>query len=58
MAIPNDPIMLMSYLNMKLRDEYDSLTELCKSLCVNQGEIEEKMEKVGYTYDPDRNQFQ
>ena len=32
--IPNDPIMLMSYLNTQLRDNYASLEELCKSMCV------------------------
>ena len=31
--IPNDPIMLMSYLNTQLRDNYASLEELCKSMC-------------------------
>lgn len=29
--IPNDPIMLMSYLNTQLRDNYASLEELCRS---------------------------
>ena len=29
--IPNDPVMLLSYVNMKLRDHYPSLQELCKA---------------------------
>ena len=32
MNLPNDPIMLMSYLNTQLRDNYPSLEELCKSM--------------------------
>ena len=30
--LPKDPMMLMSFINMKLRDEYPSLDELCASL--------------------------
>ena len=37
--IPNDPIMLMSYLNTQLRDNYASLEELCKSMCLEQAEM-------------------
>ena len=31
MNIPNDPMMLVSFLNTQLRDFYDSLDEFCKS---------------------------
>lgn len=51
--IPNDPIMLMSYLNTQLRDNY----ELCKSMCLEQAEITAKLEAVGFVYKPERNQF-
>ena len=27
--IPNDPVILLSFVNARLRDEYDSLEELC-----------------------------
>lgn len=57
MAIPNDPIMLMSYLNTQLRDNYESLEELCKSLCLDMAELTEKLQTVGFTYDVARNQF-
>ena len=29
-TLPKDPIMLLSTVNMKLRDFYDSLDELCR----------------------------
>ncbi len=57
MSIPQDPIMLMSYLNTQLRDFYPSLEELCKSLDLEQEPLEEKMLAAGFRYDPARNQF-
>lgn len=57
MPIPQDPIMLMSYLNTQLRDFYPSLEELCKSLDLEQAAVEEKLRSVGFSYDPARNQF-
>ena len=55
--LPKDPFMLLSTVNMKLRDEYASLEELCLSLDVNQAELEEKMGTVGFEYMPAINQF-
>lgn len=46
MNLPNDPIMLMSYLNTQLRDNYPSLEELCKSMCLDEAEIRAKLETV------------
>ena len=55
--IPNDPVMLLSFLNLKLRDYYSSLDALCDDLDVSRSEIEEKLKAIGYLYYPDRNQF-
>ena len=57
MSIPKDPVMLMSFLNMKLRDEFSSLTELCKSLSLDGSDIIKKMSDVGFEYNKDLNQF-
>lgn len=57
MNIPRDPIMLLSYLNTQLRDNYPSLEELCQVLGLNQAEIEESLKKVDYHYDEAKNQF-
>ena len=39
-GIPKDPVMLMSFLNTKLRDQYSSLEELCQDLEADQAELE------------------
>ncbi|QEH68655.1 DUF4250 domain-containing protein [Cellulosilyticum sp. ST5] len=52
-----DPYLLLSIVNMKLRDEADSLTELCKSYDKNQQELEEQLLKIGYHYEKKTNQF-
>lgn len=48
--IPNDPMMLMSFINMKLRDEFQSLDELCLALGVEREEIETKLKQAGLEY--------
>lgn len=55
--IPSDPVMLLSFVNLKLRDFYDSLEELCDDLDVSAQEIEDKLKLAGYTYDSVQNQF-
>lgn len=55
--LPQDPVILLSYLNTKLRDQYPSLEALCDDLQADAGEITAKLKAVGYDYDPQRNQF-
>lgn len=55
--IPNDPVMLLSFINLKLRDFYGSLDALCEDLDVDRKSIEEKLERIDYRYDADKNQF-
>lgn len=55
--IPNDPIMLMSYLNTQLRDNYSSLTDLCESLDLSMEEIVKKLDEKGYKYSEEFNKF-
>jgi len=57
MYIPNDPAILLSYINTMLRDNYKSLDELCKSLSVSRISIEEKLSAIGYAYDEKQNRF-
>ena len=56
-GIPKDPVMLMSFLNTKLRDQYSSLEELCQDLEADQAELEKKLELIDYRYDAGKNQF-
>lgn len=58
MAIPKDPIMLLSYINTQLRDNYPTLEELCRSLDVDEEELKSKLLTVGYVYNSGKNQFQ
>ena len=55
--LPNDPNMLLSVLNMKLRDFYPSLDALCDDLDEDRDEILRRMETAGYSYDPEANRF-
>ncbi|MBP9996991.1 MAG: DUF4250 domain-containing protein [Lachnospiraceae bacterium] len=55
--IPSDPIMLLSYVNLKLRDEFDSLEAMCDALDVDKQEIVNKLKSVGYVYNAAQNQF-
>lgn len=57
MTIPNDPMILVSFLNTYLRDFYPSLQELCKAMNLSQEEITKKLEGIDYHYDPSANQF-
>lgn len=57
MMIPQDPAMLLSYVNTQLRDHYPSLAELCNSLDLNQREIEDKLAQMEYVYDQKQNRF-
>lgn len=55
--IPKDPVMLLSFLNLKLRDYYKDIEALCEDLSADKEEILRKMETIDYHYDKERNQF-
>ncbi len=55
--LPRDPMILLSYLNTKLRDDYPSLEALCEGLDVALDEIETPLAAAGYAYDADQNRF-
>lgn len=57
MNIPQDPYLLLSYINTKLRDEYSTLTDLCKSLMLDENQIEKVLSSIQYGYDKKHNQF-
>ena len=57
MELPNIPAMLLSVVNMKLRDEYASLDALCDDLDIDKAALTEKLSAAGYTYDPAGNRF-
>lgn len=55
--IPNDPFILLSYVNTQLRDFYPSLEEMCESLSLKEEELKKKLENIDYYYDAGLNQF-
>ena len=56
--LPHDSVVLLSYINTKLRDFYPNLDALCDDLDVDKNEIIEKLEKINYVYNEEKNQFQ
>ena len=57
MTLPNDPVMLLSLINTKLRDYNSSLDDFCRENDLNEDEIKEKLEMIDYHYSKERNQF-
>ena len=55
--IPSDPVMLLSFLNLKLRDFYENLDALCGDLDLDRCDLEEKLSRIDYRYDEGKNQF-
>lgn len=57
MSLPNDPMMLFSFVNMKLRDDYASLDELCEDMDVDKQQLTEKLAAAGFEYNASANKF-
>lgn len=55
--LPGDPVILLSTVNTKLRDEYSSLEDLCLAEDVKEIDLTGKLAVIGYRYDRNRNQF-
>lgn len=55
--IPKDPVMLLSFINLKLRDFYPSFEALCDDLDVDGKEITDKLAAMDYHYNIEKNQF-
>ena len=55
--IPQDPMMLLSFINLKLRDYYSSFNVLCDDMDVDADEIISKLAGIDYHYDAEKNQF-
>lgn len=54
---PKDPAMLLSWVNMKLRDYYKSLDELCEDLEIDRNELENQLKKAGFEYNAELDKF-
>ncbi len=54
---PQDPYILLSWVNTKLRDQYPSLDDLCDGEDVDRSELAARLAAAGYTYDEAQNRF-
>lgn len=57
MDLPHDPYILLSFVNMKLRDAYPTLSALCEDLGADEEELRARLAAAGFTYDADKNAF-
>lgn len=57
MELPADPMMLMSVINMKLRDTYDSLEQLCKDMGIDKDALVKKLADAGFEYSKENKRF-
>lgn len=58
MTLPQDPNMLASIVNMKLRDgNYDSLSDLCLSLGIDESDLKSRLAEAGFQFNPETGQF-
>lgn len=55
--IPDDPVMLLSYVNTQLRDFYPDLESFCKAQDVEKDILLKKLEAIDYRYDEKTNRF-
>lgn len=57
MELPKDPMMLLSLVNMKLRDFYPSLEALCEDTGIDEIRLKERLAAIDYEYSAEKNQF-
>ncbi|MGN0500162.1 MAG: DUF4250 domain-containing protein [Ruminococcus sp.] len=55
--LPTDPMILLSFINTKLRDFYPSLDALCEDADISREEIIKKLSAIDYTYNAELNKF-
>lgn len=55
--LPKDPVMLLSFINLKLRDFYPSLDAFCEDTGADKEQIVDALAGIAYHYDCERNQF-
>lgn len=56
-TVPKDPMILLSYMNTQLRDNYSSLEEMCQDLDLNESQIRKTLSDIGFEYVSEKNCF-
>ncbi|SFG03135.1 protein of unknown function [Lachnospiraceae bacterium C7] len=57
MNVPKDPVMLLSFVNTQLRDNYSSLEEFTKAYNLSVDELVKSLDGINYKYDESLNKF-
>ena len=55
--LPQDPMILFSFINMKLRDQYPSLDALCEDMDIDKENLLATLATVGFEYSEEHNKF-
>ncbi|MGN0228481.1 MAG: DUF4250 domain-containing protein [Muribaculaceae bacterium] len=55
--LPKNPLILLSYINLNLRDHYSSLDALCDDLDVDKDELVKTLREAGFEYSEEQNRF-
>lgn len=55
--LPQDPYILLSFVNTELRDRFESLEALCEDHQVERADLVRRLEKAGFHYDPALKKF-
>jgi len=58
--IPQDPVILLSYINTQLRDFYKDLDAMAEGLDITQEDLADivaRLEGIGYKYNAEKNKF-
>lgn len=56
-TLPRDPMLCLSVVNTKLRDQYKDLDSLCEDLNLDKDTLVKKLSEIDYEYDGKQNQF-
>ena len=57
MELPKDPVILLSFVNTRIRNQYHTLDALCDDMGVEKEELISKLRGIDYEYDESRHQF-
>ena len=55
--LPKNPLILLSYINLNLRDHYSSLDALCDDLDIDKAELVKTLREAGFEYSEEQNRF-
>lgn len=56
-SLPQDPYILLSTINMKLRNQFKDIYRLCQYYNLDINLLYKKFNEIGYSYDIQSNQF-